>query len=523
MKEYLAMQYLSLYQTSQIRLIEQQAKQEFATGYLMQAAGSAAARLANQLISYSTKVGTKNICILAGPGDNGGDAFEVAYQLTKSDQATAIQYQIHVIVCGNTENYSNEAKLSLQRAQSVDLLWLTIDEVQEFNFSHYGLIVDGLFGIGLNRPITGKIASLIQGINQGKQCPILALDVPSGLNADTGQIIGSGADGVALVASHTMTFIANKPGLHTAQGKDYAGVVSLDDLSLDIRHYPAPYAHLSNPVQLSSLIKPRMQDSHKGSYGDVTIVGGGTGMQGAPLLSGRAALYAGAGRVHIEFIAPFSGVDFLHPELMCRQAECDDFTGKHLVIGPGLGNSQKALAVLRLGLTQAPSIVIDADALNLIAKHADLAQLCRDRSPQTWRTIITPHPLEAARLLNCSTTDIQADRCLAAQTLAKKIQATVILKGAGSIIAAPEQIVINSSGNPALATAGTGDVLAGVCGTLLAQGLTAFDAACLASFIHGQAADDCVKHGLGPIGLSASELVPAIRTALNQLAYSNSA
>ncbi|MFZ6799850.1 NAD(P)H-hydrate dehydratase [Undibacterium sp. Di24W] len=520
-----------LYQISQIRQLEQSAKTALAPGNLMQAAGAAAAKLAAQLIDeahaksprLSNIDSHRAICILAGPGDNGGDAFEVAYQLARLDQAN--QLQIHVLVCGSIEDYSDDAKLSLHRAKSRNCRWLQLDEIQKFDPKQYILIVDGLFGIGLNRPITGEIASLIEAINkqvhQISQCPVLALDVPSGLNANTGQIIGSGAVGIALIASHTITFIGNKPGLHTAQGKDYAGVVRVDDLGVEKHLYPAPYARLSTRAELSTLVKPRKQDSNKGSYGDVIVVGGGAGMQGAPLLAGRAALYTGAGRVHVEFVEAFSGIDFSHPELMCRLAESSDFSAKNLVIGPGLGDSQKAIAILRLGLVQTPTIVIDADALNLLSKHADLAQLCRDRSLQSWHTIITPHPLEAARLLNCSATDVQNDRCQAAQTLAKKFQATVVLKGAGSVIADQEHITINSSGNPALATAGTGDVLAGVCGTLLAQGLNALDVARLATFIHGLAADDCVKNGLGPIGLSASEIIPAIRTALNQLVYPN--
>lgn len=518
------MQFHALYQINQIRQLEQREKSRLPAGTLMRAAGAAAANLGKQLLELQTKSVNRKVCILAGPGDNGGDAFEVANQLVATAGLTSggvFERDIHIVICGVRDAYSNDAKTCLQSAESKKFNWLTLDQALQCDPAEFDLIVDGLFGIGLDRPITGKIASLIQLINQKRRCPVLALDVPSGLNADTGQIISSGADGTALIASHTITFIGNKPGLHTAQGKDYAGVISLDDLNIKESNYPEPHACLSDPIQLSNLIKPRRHDSNKGSYGDVTIVGGSAGMLGAPLLSGRAALHAGAGRVHLEFIAPFIGVDFLHPELMCKEAACSDFADKNLVIGPGLGSSQKAWDILRLGLTQAPTIVIDADALNLIAKHAELTQLCFDRSHLSWRTIITPHPLEAARLLNCNTTDIQADRCLAAHRLAKKFHATVILKGAGSIIAQPGQIIINSSGNPALATAGTGDILAGVCGTLLAQGLSAFDAACLATFIHGQAADDCVDRGVGPIGMSASELLPAIRTALNRLVYSN--
>lgn len=565
------MQYHALYQIAQIRDIEKQAKASLAIGNptarlpdsLMITAGKAAAQLAWRILEDASKKDVKKIMILAGPGDNGGDAFEVAHQLAEMAQISPADthYEIHVLICGEPNAYSNDAKKSLLAAQTNSIHWRTIDPLEQaqlqhdklpqLNFSQFDLIVDGLFGIGLSRPVTGIVAELIAQINHSKACPVLALDVPSGLNADTGQVITTTAeDAVALIASHTISFIANKPGLHTASGRDYAGIVMVDDLNIDYGYYPVPYAYLSNPSQLSTLIPARKQNSHKGSYGDVLIVGGCTGMQGAAILAGRAALYAGAGRVYLDLMEHSSSVDYSHPEIMHRSIEEHDLSKAHVVIGPGLGHSPNALNRLRRALMQAPALVVDADALNLIAVHTDLQALCRNRSNLSWRTIITPHPLEAARLLNCNTSQIQADRCLAAQTLANQFRCTVILKGSGSIIAAEimdssaeannalaktdnhpndgksqstqpcyskTQLCINPSGNPALATAGTGDVLAGICGTMLAQGLSAFNAACLATYIHGLAADDCVRENLGPIGMNASELIPAVRKVLNQL------
>lgn len=538
----------ALYQISQIRQIELNEKRALPSGSLMRLAGASAAQLVKEILALSPTKTPKKIAILVGPGDNGGDAFEVASQLaefsayTELTHANTMKYIIHIVICDGLNNYSQEAKASLRRAQSKKVDWLNLDQAQQLNPAQYDLIVDGLFGIGLSRPITGNIAALIHTINNERQCPVVALDIPSGINADTGQIILANAaqssdeitpqdsiqnaDGTAkiaaIVATHTITFIANKPGLHTAQGKDHVGQVSVNHLGIDLHKHPPPYAHLSNADTLSALIKIRKQDTNKGNFGDVLVVGGCQGMQGAPLLSGRAALLAGAGRVYIALLDTMNGIGASYPELMFRTSDQCDFSHANLVLGPGLGNSSKARELLKQALQQAPTLLLDADALNLLANDLELGQYCCERSNLGWRTLLTPHPLEAARLLHCSVTEIQSDRCKAAQLLARKFRATVILKGAGSIIADEETLLINPSGNPALATAGTGDVLAGVCGTLLAQGLSSFNAASLGAFIHGLGAERCVEKGLGPIGLSASELIPEIRAALNQLVYASS-
>ncbi|MBY0573463.1 MAG: NAD(P)H-hydrate dehydratase [Undibacterium sp.] len=271
------------------------------------------------------------------------------------------------------------------------------------------------------------------------------------------------------------------------------------------------------PSQLHGLLAPRKVDSHKGDYGQVLVIGGQTGMSGAALLCGRAALFCGAGKVHIGFVDTQATLDILHPELMCGLASDQNFKQACVAIGPGLGTSKAAKAFLRLALEISETIVIDADALNLIAAHQDLMDLLTLRAAKNWRSILTPHPLEAARLLDLDVGEIQAQREQTVKALSEKFLATVILKGHASLIANSHNVWINPSGNPALASGGTGDVLTGVCAALLAQGLSAADAACMACYLHGAAADDLVAQGLGPIGMTAGELIPAIRHKLNTL------
>jgi hydroxyethylthiazole kinase-like uncharacterized protein yjeF len=502
-----------LYQIEQIRDVEERAKAQLPSGTLMRAAGAAAAVIAMSLLQ--TKPDNVSSLILAGPGDNGGDAFEVAHLL-------ALQgIEVTVLQVSDSANYSKDASESRTRACDGTSNFTNLATFMENDAVVYDLIVDGLFGIGLSRAIDGLLAQLIQRLNalsELHQTPVLALDVPSGLHADTGRIIGE--NGVAIRATHTVTFIANKSGLHTGKGKDYAGQVITESLNIAPKLYPIAYATLVDEQSFHAFPFSRPQDSNKGNFGDVLVIGGAKGMLGAPLLAARTALFCGTGRVYIGFLASSSTMplyDPTFPELMCRQARDCDFTKAVVAIGPGLGQGKEAHHFLRLALRQSKAIVIDADALNLIAINQDLKKLVRIRFEKQWQTIMTPHPLEAARLLNCDVTTIQNDRCTAAQKLAQTFNATIILKGAGTIIATPNgRLFINTTGNPSLATAGTGDVLTGICAAFLAQDLSASDAACLAVFTHGAAADHLVANGQGPIGISASELIPAIRLCLNK-------
>ncbi|MEO6353075.1 MAG: NAD(P)H-hydrate dehydratase [Oxalobacteraceae bacterium] len=507
-----------LYSIAEIHRIEQLALAELPSGTLMRRAGQAAASTAMAMLQPAPPAAP--VLILVGPGDNGGDALEVAARLAQHGLA------VTALIAGSTPT-SPDAQQALLHARNSAVLFKDAAFLPEIPTIEWALIVDGLFGIGLTRPIGGVYRSLIESINRTNRanrrgCPVLALDIPSGLNADTGTIVGAavGANttdsGIAIKAQQTITFIADKPGLHTCDGRDCAGAVTVAALALEARHFNcnSPSMHLATVAEFSRALQVRCHNSHKGSNGDVVIIGGATGMHGAPVLSGRAAIQSGAGRVIAGFIDAAPAFDSAQPELMCRPVAQCAFAAT-VVIGPGLGNSDTALAALQKTLQSDARLVIDADAINLIAANPALQQTLALRSAAT---IMTPHPLEAARLLGVSSCEIQANRIIAARRLAHTFHAIIVLKGSGSIIAdRQDNIMINPTGNPGLATAGTGDVLSGIIGALLAQGWPEWKAAIAAVWLHGNAADELVAAGQGPIGLTASELIPLVRRSLNRL------
>lgn len=268
---------------------------------------------------------------------------------------------------------------------------------------------------------------------------------------------------------------------------------------------------------MASALPYRNADAHKGTFGNVAIIGGNKGMVGAALLAARAALFTGAGRIYACFLASDApSVDITQPEIMCRPLDSvHQLSLNAIVIGPGLGKDSKALHQLGLCLANQTSLLIDADALNLIAMNIHLQQQLSCRQAPT---VLTPHPSEAARLLNMSTAHVQADRQAAVYALAKRFNCDVVLKGAGSLCANQQgDCTTNPTGNVALASGGTGDVLSGVIGALLAQGVAPYDALQLGVYLHGLAADSLVAKGVGPAGLTASELIAEIRYQLNQL------
>lgn len=456
-----------LYELTSVRHIEAEA---LAAGLpLMERAGKSAADFIQQHWPQA-----RRIVLLIGCGNNGGDGLVCARHL----QAAGLHAEC--IALG-----------------------------AEANFANTDLIVDALFGIGLSRDLTAPASDLIQQANQSGK-PIFALDTPSGLDAFSGAVRGA-----ATRATKTLTFIADKPGLHTGQGKDHAGDVYLDALGLS--HLPASPLALVKQVPDCLQKLQRRADTHKGLYGTVAIYGGASGMQGAALLAGRAALKLGAGKVRLGFVAAdFPPLDLLQPELMLQAATSTWALGDatHLAIGPGLGCDDAAINLLEQLLCSALPLVLDADALNLIAQHRYLqTQLKQRRAP----SVLTPHPSEAARLLGCSTAAIQAKRLAAAQQLAQEFNAVVLLKGAGSVVCDGSQTTIIASGNAALSNAGQGDVLTGILVALLAQGLNAWEATLGAAWLHGAAADEWVKTHPAKIGLSASEVIDAARHLLNQL------
>lgn len=488
-----------LYSCAQIRAIEHAAQAHLAHGELMERAGRAAADYARELLDGEA---SGAVLVLAGPGNNGGDGLELAAHLARAGA------EVEVLHLAAEREPSFEAGRALQRAREAGARF--VDEIPAAR--PWRLVVDALFGIGLARPLAGRARELAAW-TAGVDCPVLALDVPSGLDADTGGL--HGADGIAVTATHTITFLGNKPGLYTGDGCDHAGDVLVDMLGSEGLHGESAQAVLNGPALLADSLRPRRQNSHKGSFGDVAVLGGARGMAGAAVLAARAALYGGAGRVFAAMLDPGMSMDPLQPEIMFRDAAGLDFSCRSVVAGPGMGSADAAIHLFGQVLAARAPLVVDADALNLTSARRELQEaLAAHGGP----LVLTPHPLEAARLLGVTAAIVQADRLEHARELAMRFNCVVVLKGAGSVIARPDGFVaVNTSGNPGLATGGSGDVLAGFCGALLAQGWPAWEAALGAVWMHGAAADWLVADGTGPIGLTAGELPKAIRSVFNAL------
>ena len=499
---------LKLYSVAQIRDIERAALSTVPPTTLMQRAGRATATLALQLLHATSP--TPRVLVVAGPGNNGGDALEAAANLAEQG------IHVEVLLVADATRFSGDAAQAWQRATDSAASFTAFEELEVMPAASFHLVIDGLFGIGLTRAPEGEYRRAISWMNQ-RHCPVVAIDVPSGLNADSGALVGD----IAVRATHTITFLGNKRGLHTAHGRDCAGQVHVDDLGTDQALYFDPRCTLNHPALFDQHARARPHASHKGSFGDLTVVGGAAGMGGAVLLAARMGAMAGAGRVFAAFAGPVLAFDPVHPELMCRDAHAVSLSRGAVVIGPGLGMSRDANDLLSRALACRQPLVIDADALNLLVEEAPLQQKLAARAAPA---LLTPHPLEAARLLGTDAAHVQADRIGAATQLAQRFNAIVVLKGSGSVVAHTDgRLVINGSGNPALATAGSGDVLAGLCGALLAQQWPAWEAALAAVWLHGTAADDMVAAGTGPVGVTAGELLPWIRTALNRLIASSNA
>ncbi len=456
-----------IYLTHDIRRIEQAAGS--VSPALMERAGAAAADLAATLLPDTGK----EVLVLAGPGNNGGDAKVVARILQERF--------FRVCLAGKLEEIAKETR--------------------------WNLVIDGLFGIGLSRPLEGEYAKLVDYAN-AQTCPVLALDIPSGLDSDTGRALGR-----AVRATHTITFIGLKPGLLTLDGPDHCGEIIVSDLNINSKPR-IEYGWVAEPALFANILKPRPRNFHKGMAGSLAVIGGASGMAGAALLAARAALKLGAGRVYAGLLEELS-LDPGAPELMLRHP--DDALGLDLdaiVIGPGLGQGERAETLLGAVLASDIPCVLDADALNLIAENEDLRKACARRSADT---LLTPHPAEAARLLVETTAKVQTDRLKAARALSANLNSHVVLKGNGSIIVARDgHWFINTSGNPGMASAGMGDVLAGFLGALLAQKYSGETALVLGTHLHGCAADQCVQEGAGPVGLTAGELINPARRIWNR-------
>ncbi|MDR0234527.1 MAG: NAD(P)H-hydrate dehydratase [Zoogloeaceae bacterium] len=475
-------------------------------GVLMARAAEEIARWAQQLCQEDSHP----ILVLAGIGNNGGDAISAASLLRQAG------HSVIAVFLGRGHVLPREADAACQKFIASGGKF----SAEIPNHTRFSLIIDGMFGIGLSHSPQGKYAYLIETVNRishEQGCPVLALDCPSGLDVDSGF-----AHLPTIVASHTLTFIASKPGLYTGDGPDHCGEIRIANLGLKDTSIKAD-GHLLALQAFAHCLKPRRANSHKGNYGNVGILGGATAMQGAVLLAGRAALKLGAGKVYVAMFDAKS-VDYGQPELMLRQAaRIFDSPLAALACGPGMGQVGQAREIMPRVLAMPNTLVLDADALNLLVTVPSLAAMGSQiqlRRKQGLATILTPHPAEAARLLSTTAATVQQDRIGSALELARHFQSWVALKGCGTIIADPDgHWQINPTGNPGMAGPGFGDVLTGFVASLLGQGWPPEKALLAAVHLHGRAADDLVAAGVGPVGLTASEVIEAARFRLNRWIY----
>lgn len=481
----------ALHGTGASRAIERHAQAGLPAHALMRRAGDAVARLALAVAPHA-----RHVCIVAGPGNNGGDGLDAAIHLL----AAGCSVSVHHVGVTADRPLPDDAHDALQRARQAGVT-ITAGPPPADTLATTHLVIDALLGLGVSRAPEGDIAQAIARINAwadekpaegstARARPVLAVDLPSGLDADTGYLPDAARDDRCVRASHTLSLLTLKPALFTAHGRDHAGRVWLCDLGVADAG-TAPTARLNAPQARS----PRLHAGHKGSYGNVAVLGGASGMTGAAWLAARAALHAGAGRVHVQLLAQGPASESSAPELMVRPAidwraaAAQDWIGV-----AGCGGGEAIAAALPQLLGALPRLVLDADALNAVARDESLQALLTARAGRGWTTVLTPHPLEAARLLGAEVHAVQADRLAAARQLAGRYGSVVVLKGSGTVIASPGAVPwINPTGNARLGTAGTGDVLAGWIGGLWAatapHGWSAEQAARQAVYAHGWQAD----------------------------------
>ena len=482
---------------------------------LMEAAGRGTADAVEELLRASAG---RSALILCGPGNNGGDGFVIARHL--ADRG----FEGVVALLGTADGLKGDAASTFRMLARfpVRVVECPAGVPSELWDRPWDVVVDAMFGTGLARPVEGPFADAVERAN-ALPCPRVAVDLPTGVDADTGRV-----SGVAFRANLTVTFGVAKIGHWSYPGRGFTGRLEVVPIGIPRTAIDAaPGAVLIGRGRAAGAFPPRAGDAFKNRYGHLVVVGGLPGKAGAALLAAMAAVRSGAGLVtlatHHETAARIEG---LHPELMVEgpltskdewirndaRALETVLQGKTAaVLGPGLSTRPGAAAVVAAVLESGLPAVIDADALNLLADDPDTAA---GLGPTR---VITPHPGEAARLLGGSSADVQADRVTAARELARRTGAVAVLKGAGTVVAAPDgRLAINATGGPGLATAGSGDVLAGIVGALLARGLPPFEAACAGVYVHGRAGD-LATGALTEHSVGASDVVEALAGAILEL------
>jgi hydroxyethylthiazole kinase-like uncharacterized protein yjeF len=512
---------------SAIRILKERGLAALPAGTLMARAADAIAQACASLL----RAGSARTPVLAliGPGNNGGDALLAALALA------AHGWSVSAIALTNDRPEEADA-CRARDAWAASGRDLPGPQALESLLVGAPLVIDGLFGIGLARPLSSTAAAIVARIAQAG-LTVVAVDVPSGLDADRGSVVG-GVSACAIRADLTVTMVADKPGLHTGAGATHAGRVVVADLglpALGVRPHeyalpaegPFPWGQLIDADTVGPLLPPRERDTHKGRFGTVLVIAGAPAMRGAATLAALGAQAVGAGQVIIgQNEGPVA--DLLRPELMARRITPDCAVGEAalgaaqaVVIGCGLGCGEAATATIVAALAHPAALVLDADGLNGVAADGHLFDLLAGRARAGRASVLTPHPLEAARLLGIQAAEVQHDRIGSACRLALATGSCVVLKGAGTVVALPDgRWTLNASGGPILSVAGTGDVLAGTIGGLLAAGLPPVEAAIRGAWLHGAAGDALAAEpdwGAG-IGMPASRLPDAIRALLNRRA-----
>lgn len=484
-----------IYRTKEIRHIETLAQEKYSISSFVMMHRAAKAAF-DFLLKRWPKA--QRILVYCGSGNNGGDGYIIA--------RLACERGLRVLIrqVGNPEKLQESAKDAMVSCQQAEIPFHSLED--EITFSP-DVIVDAICGIGLKEALHGDALVAMQQINQAKAL-VLAIDVPSGLDADTGNVCGE-----AVKATATITFIGWKIGLLTGQGLNYCGEVICDDLQLPqaLLKEATPIAEKISPQAYKQFLAPRPRDWHKGKSGFVLILGGAPGFSGAPMLAAIAALRVGAGLVSIATDpdhAAFMNVNF--PEVMCHgidgASQLNDLMAraKVIVLGPGLATTSWSKMIFNATLQQQKPFIVDADGLNLLAEQSSMRN--------DW--ILTPHPGEAARLLHCTVDEIQQDRLQAASLIQKKYGGTCVLKGAGTLVLSQEHLpALCMHGNPGMATAGMGDMLSGVIAGLHAQQISQHAAAALGVYLHAAAGDLAAKNG--ERGMIATDLLPYLRRLCN--------
>ncbi|MDA0990446.1 MAG: NAD(P)H-hydrate dehydratase [Verrucomicrobia bacterium] len=494
---------------------------------LMERAGQGVADVVDDLARLSG-FNTAPIRLIAGRGNNGGDVFVAARLLKELD------YQVDVWLAGDRGKIKGDALTHLEKMRAAGITLNALSTPGEWEDllitapGDVGVVVDGVLGTGLTGPARGAAAGAIQYINAlGERAPVVSVDIPSGLNADTGEVMGD-----TVRADITVTMGLPKTGLLLPAALDYVGSVDVVDIGLPeeiVRPLSSPI-NLIAAEDLRPILQRRPRDSHKGTYGHLLVIGGAPGYTGAAILAARAALRSGVGLVSMLVPASLaSTVAGAVPEAMVHAGVQTDSGGladdavsswnhrldefSAVVMGPGLSTDKRTCDLVHHVIRYCSKpLLLDADALNAVGIR--LHALKKSPAP----IVVTPHPGEMARLLGTTVTEVQADRLKYAALAVEKTGATVVLKGAGTIVASPnDPLHVNLTGNPGMARGGMGDVLAGLLGGLLAQGHGPADAARLAVYLHGRAGDR-VAWSTSQSGMSVQDVIDALAGSFGELA-----